>query len=120
MENMKLFDSEWKLMEILWANEPINAKQISLLANDRIGWNKNTTYTVIKKLIEKGIIRREDPNFVCTALVKKEDVQKVETESLINKLYSGSRKAFFAAFLQGENLTDEELAEMKEMIGKKG
>jgi BlaI family penicillinase repressor len=119
MDNVKLFDSEFKLMELVWENEPVSAKQLSLLAKDLIGWNKNTTYTIIKKLIDKGVIRRDEPNFMCSSLIKKEEVQKAETESLIEKLYSGSKKAFFAAFLQNENLSEEELAEIKAMIDKR-
>lgn len=119
MDSIKLFDSELKLMEILWANEPISAKQLSLLAKDQIGWNKNTTYTIIKKLIDKEIILRKEPNFICTSLIKKEDVRKAETDSLIDKLYDGSKKAFFAAFLQSESLSDEDIAELKAMIEKR-
>lgn len=65
----KLFDSEAKIMEILWANGPLTAKEISLIAARTIGWNKNTTYTVIKKLEAKGFLRRDEPGFLCTALV---------------------------------------------------
>lgn len=115
MENMKLFDSELKIMEIVWENEPIRAKDISLIAADLIGWNKNTTYTVIKKLIEKNAVQRQEPNFICTSLVKKEDVQKAETKSLIDKLYGGSKKAFFAAFIEN-GISDEELSELKGLI----
>jgi predicted transcriptional regulator len=116
---MKLYDSEWKLMEVVWANEPVSAKQLSMLASQQIGWNKNTTYTVIKKLIEKDVIERSEPNFVCTSLLKKEDAVKAETSSLIDRAFAGSRKAFFSAFLEGEELSDEEIAELKAMIEKK-
>lgn len=116
---MKLYDSEWKLMEVLWANEPISAKQLSVLTSAQIGWNKNTTYTVIKKLIEKDVIARSEPNFMCTSLLKKEDAVKSETSSLIERVFAGSRKAFFAAFLEGEELSEEEIAELKAMIEKK-
>lgn len=61
MESVKLYDSEWKLMEILWEGEPVSARDLAVLAAERIGWNKNTTYTIIKKLVEKGVIRREEP-----------------------------------------------------------
>ena len=78
----KLFDSEAKVMEIIWENNPISAKEISLIAAETIGWNKNTTYTVIKKLEAKGFIRREDPGFICTPLVSQIEVQKVEAALL--------------------------------------
>lgn len=119
MEQRKLFDSELKLMELLWAREPVSAKQLSLLAEEEIGWNKNTTYTVIKKLIEKGVILRTEPNFMCTSLVDKKAVRSAETKSLIGKFFGGSKKAFFAALLEDESLTDEELAELKDMIEKR-
>lgn len=118
MEMVKLFDSELKIMEIVWEHEPISAKEISIIAADTIGWNKNTTYTVIKKLIDKNIINREEPNFSCTSIVKKEDVAKLETKSLIDKLYGGSKKAFFAAFIENEKLSETEIAELKTMIEK--
>ena len=118
METVKLFDSELKIMDIVWEREPVSAKEISLIAADTIGWNKNTTYTIIKKLIEKNAIVRTEPNFVCTSLIKKEDVQKAETMNLIDKLYNGSKKAFFAAFIE-ENISEDELAELRELIEKR-
>lgn len=66
---MKIFDSEIKLMEIIWRDEPVSAKAVSLAAEKEIGWNKNTTYTVLKKLIDKGYVRREEPGFVCSSLI---------------------------------------------------
>lgn len=119
MESIKLFDSELKLMEILWDKEPVSAKNISLIAAETIGWNKNTTYTVIKKLIEKNYILRTEPNFICTSTIKKQDVQEAETKSLIEKLYEGSKKAFFAAFINEGSITEEELEAIKKMIEKR-
>lgn len=119
MQEIKLFDSERKLMEILWKNGPLEAKEVCRLAGDAIGWNKNTTYTILKKLVEKGALRRDEPRFLCTPLVDKEEVRLAETRSLIDRLYDGSRKAFFASFLQQENLTREELDQLRDMIDKK-
>lgn len=118
MELLKLFDSELKVMDIVWEHEPISAKDISLIAARTIGWNKNTTYTIIKKLIEKNVLSRTEPNFICTSRIKKEEIRKAETNYLIDKLYGGSKKAFFAAFVQ-ESLSDEDFAELKAMIEKK-
>ena len=118
MDN-KLFDSELKLMEMIWQNEPVSAKQMSVLAEKSVGWNKNTTYTVLKKLIEKNVVLRTEPNFICTSLVKKEDVRKAETNTLISKLFNGSKKAFFSALLEDESLTEEELDELRQMIEKR-
>ena len=118
MATMKLFDSELKLMEIIWDKEPISAKEISRIAAEIIGWNKNTTNTVIKKLIDKKAVLRTEPDFICTSLIKKENIQSSETRNLIDKLYNGSKKKFFAAFLEKENLTEDEIAEIRSMIEK--
>ena len=120
MDIIKLFDSEIKIMEIIWDREPILAKEISLIIAKNIGWNKNTTYTIIKKLIDKQIVNRTEPNFICTSKIKKEEVQRSETNSLIEKLYKGSKSAFFSAFLQNEKLTVDEINELKELINKSG
>ena len=115
----KLFDSELKVMEIVWANEPVSAKQISLSAANTIGWNKNTTYTVIKKLEAKGFIRREEPGFICTAVVSQDEIQKSETQSLVNKLFGGSKKALFSALLEDETLSADDIQDLREMIEKR-
>lgn len=112
----KLFDSESKVMEIIWEKSPISAKEISMIAAERIGWNKNTTYTVIKKLEAKGFIQRKDPGFVCTPLVSKNQIQKVEATSLVKKVFGGSRKALFSALLEDEPLTEEEVDELRKLI----
>lgn len=112
----KLFESEAKVMEIIWAKAPISAKDISLIAAERIGWNKNTTYTVIKKLKAKGFIRREDPGFICTPLISQNQMQKVEATSLVKKVFGGSRKALFSALLEDEPLSDEEIDELRKLI----
>lgn len=114
----KLFDSEIKVMEIIWEKGPLSAKEISLIAADSIGWNKNTTYTVIKKLEAKGFIRRDEPGFICTPLVSREQMQKQETESLINKFFGGSKKALFSALIDKEDLTDEQSEELQRLIDK--
>ncbi len=116
---MKLFDSEMKIMELIWELEPVSAKELSVTAEKNIGWNKNTTYTVIKKLIGKGYVKREEPDFVCTSLISKDEVRKTETKGLIEKLFGGSKKALFSALLEDRDMTDEELEELREMIDKR-
>ncbi len=113
---MKVFDSEIKLMEIIWEHEPISAKEVSLLADKEIGWNKNTTYTVIKKLIDKGYVKRDEPGFICTSLISKDEVQKSEAKGLVDKLFAGSKKALFSALLEDEELTDDEISELRDLI----
>ena len=114
----KLFDAELRLMEIIWKHEPISAKEISVIAAEQFDWNKNTTYTVIKRLIEKEVLRRNEPGFVCLSVVKRDEVQRAETNTLIEKLFGGSKKAFFAAFAD-EKLSSEEVEALKALIEKK-
>jgi predicted transcriptional regulator len=117
MEN-KLFDSELKLMELVWEAEPVSAKQLSITAAERFGWNKNTTYTVLKKLVEKKVISRSEPGFMCDSLVGREDVRRAETENLIKKMYGGSKKALFSSLLEDETISADELDDLKRLIEK--
>ncbi len=114
-----LFDSELKVMELIWTNEPISAKDISFLAEKQIGWNKNTTYTVIKKLETKGFILRTDPGFICTSAISKEEVCKTEAKTLVDKLFGSSRKALFSALLKDEALSQEEIDDLRNLIEKR-
>lgn len=114
--SLKLFDSELKVMEVLWREGTLTAGQIAGILKEETGWNRNTTYTVIKKCIEKGAVERTEPKFVCKAAVSKEEIQAYETEELIEKMFDGSRQKFFAAFLSENTLTDDELAQLKELI----
>lgn len=113
---MKLFDSEMKIMELIWANAPVSAKELSLLAASELDWNKNTTYTVIKKLVAKGYIRRDEPGFLCTPLITKDDVRRAETQGLIDRLFGGSKKALFSSLLEDEKLSEKELEELRKLI----
>ena len=113
---IKLFDSELKVMEVLWKEGELAAGQISKILKEEIGWTRNTTYTVIKKCIEKGAIERIEPRFICKAMISKEDVQAYETEELIERMFDGSKKQFFAALLSEKSLTYEELQQLKDLI----
>ena len=115
----KMFDSELKVMELIWANEPISAKELSILAEREFGWNKNTTYTVIKKIEAKGYIERRDPGFICVCLISKKEVCQNEAKGLVDKLFGGSRKALFSALLEDEKLTREEIDEIYKLIDKR-
>ena len=114
--DIKLFDSELKVMELLWEAGPLTAGRLAALLKEQIGWNRNTTYTVVKKLLEKGAVRRADPNFVCSALISREQVQRQEADALINKLFNGSAEVFLAAFLSGKTLTKEEIARLTDLV----
>lgn len=117
--DLKLFDSEIKVMDLIWENEPVSAKELSILAAQETGWNKNTTYTVIKKLEAKGYIKRQEPGFICTSLISKDEVCRAETQSLVNKLFGGSKKALFSALLEDEKLSGKELEELRKMIDER-
>lgn len=114
----KLFDSEKKVMEVLWANGTMTAGEVVKVLKDSVGWNRNTTYTVIKKCIAKGAIRRGEPKFQCTALVSREQVQDYETNELVDRMFDGSKEKFFAAFLDGKKLSDSEIENLKELVNK--
>lgn len=114
----KLFDSELKVMEPLWEEGPLSAGQLAKLLADRVGWNRNTTYTVIKKLVDKGAVTRSDPGFVCTAALSREEVRRTEAEGLVDKLFGGSPSLFLSAFVSGKKLSDEEVAHLRELVEK--
>lgn len=83
---MKLFDSEWKVMDELWENGDLSAKELSQRLNSCVSWNKNTTYTVIKECVDKGAIARLEPNFICHALISRRE----ETQALLDRAFDGS------------------------------
>lgn len=113
----KLFDSELKVMEPLWEGGPQTAGELAKRLAAAVGWNRNTTYTVIKKLIDKGAVSRSDPGFLCTPLITREEVQRQETDSLISRLFGGSATQFLSAFLSERDLTPAEADQLRELIG---
>ncbi len=114
--DIKLFDSELKVMGVLWDEDDTTAKHISDVLKEEIGWNMNTTYTLIKRCIKKGAIERSEPNFMCHAIIPKEEVQEAETTELINKVYDGSADKLFAALLGRKKLSPEEIAKLKQIV----
>lgn len=115
-ENIKLFDSELKVMDILWKEGIVPAKYVADRLTQELGWNKNTTYTLIKRCMKKGAIERTEPNFMCHALIAKEDVQETETNELINKIYDGSVDKMFAALLGRKKLSAEQIEKLKQIV----
>lgn len=113
---IKLFDSELKVMNILWDRGAMTAKQISMLLNEEIGWNVNTTYTLINRCIKKGAIERVEPNFMCKALISKQKVQEVETKNLIDKIYDGSADLLFSALLGRKKLSKAQINKLKQIV----
>lgn len=115
-KNYKLFDSEKKVMEVLWENGTMTAGEIVKVLKESTGWNRNTTYTVIKKCIDKGAIERSEPHFICRPLITKEQVQDYETNELVDKMFDGSKEKFFAAFLNGSKLSQDEIKSLKDIV----
>ncbi len=114
---IKLFDSELKVMDVLWREGDCTAKYIASVLTAEVGWNINTTYTLIKRCIKKGAIERTEPNFMCHALIPKERVQEAETEELINKVYDGSADKLFSALLGRKKLSESQIEKLKQIVG---
>lgn len=113
---IRLVDSEIKIMNVIWERGDLTAKQISNILKEEIGWNINTTYTLINRCIKKGAILRKEPNFLCQALVTKEEVQEQETEDLIQKMYDGSADKLFSALLGRKKVSKEQIEKLKEIV----
>ena len=114
----KLFDAELKVMNVIWREGEPTAKHVADELNKAVGWNVNTTYTLIKRCIEKGAVERLEPNYRCHALVTKQEVQRAETDELVDKLFDGSADKLFAALLSRKSLTAEEIARLREIVGE--
>ncbi len=114
MKDYKLFDGEYKFMCIIWDNEPINSTKLHKICLEKLGWKKSTTYTMIRKLSKKGLIKNE--NAVVTVLVKKDEVEKYESEQLVNRVFDDSLPNFISAFLKDRKLTEKEANEIKKVI----
>lgn len=114
--DIKLFDSELKVMGILWNEGDCPARHIAGVLTGEYGWNINTTYTLIKRCIKKGAIERSEPNFMCHALISKEEVQEAETNELINKIFDGAADKLFASLLGKKKLSAEQIERLKQIV----
>lgn len=114
--NRKLFDSERKIMDVLWREGEQSAGQLAKILKEETGWNRNTTYTVIKKCIDKGVVQRLDPGFICIPLIDKEQIQQQEAQELIDKVFDGSAPLLFASLLGNNKLSSQEIETLKQMI----
>lgn len=112
----KLQTAELKVMSVLWREGDLTAKKISDILKEEIGWNMNTTYTLIKRCIKKGFIERREPHFVCHALYSKESIQQCEITDLIDKIFDGSKNLLFASLLNTEKISGEDIEYLKELI----
>ena len=116
METPKIFESEYRFCLILWDHQPVNSTKLVQLCKEQLGWSKATTYTVIRRLAERGVLKNE--NAVVTALVSKEQVQEAELEELVEKTFEGSVPAFIAAFSRSRKLSKEDAAKLRDLIDR--
>lgn len=118
MSTPKIFESEYRFCLILWEHEPISSRELSELCKEKLGWSKTTTYTVIKRLSDRGVLKNE--NTVVTSLVSKDEAQVSEIDELMEKKFEGSIPAFIAAFARSRKLSDKEIAEIRQIIEQGG
>ena len=116
METPKIFESEYRFCLILWEQEPVNSTKLVELCKAQLGWSKATTYTVIRRLGERGVLKNEDGTV--TSLVSKEDAQAREINELVEEKFQGSLPAFIAAFTKRQDISNEELDEVQRMIDR--
>ncbi len=114
MDTPKVFESEYRFCLILWENEPIKSSKLVELCKEQLGWKPTTTYTVIKRLSERGVLKNE--NTIVTSLVSKEDVQATELNEMVEKTFEGSLPAFIAAFTKHQKISDEDINALQQMI----
>ena len=116
METPKIFESEYRFCLILWEHEPVTASELVKLCQEQLGWKRTTTYTVIKRLSERGVLKNEEGTV--TSMISKEEAQASEIEELVEKKFEGSLPAFVAAFTKHQNMSGEELDEVQRMIDR--
>ena len=116
MATPKVFESEYRFCLILWKHEPINSTQLAKLCHEELGWSRTTTYTVIKRLSDRGVVKNE--NATVTSLISKEEIQAAEMEEMVEKTFEGSLPAFIAAFAKRQALSDAEIEEIRRIIEK--
>ena len=114
----KIFESEYRFCLILWENEPIRSRDLAVLCKERLGWSKTTTYTVIKRLSDRGVVKSE--NTVVTSLVSKDEAQAAELDEMLDKRFENSLPAFIAAFAKRQNLSDEDIDALRRIIENGG
>ncbi len=116
MSTPKIFESEYRFCLILWENEPVSSRQLSDLCKEKLGWSKTTTYTVIKRLSDRGVLKNE--NATVTSLISKDEAQVSEIDELMEKKFEGSIPAFLAAFARSRKLSEKEISEIRRIIEK--
>ncbi len=116
MSTPKVFESEYRFCLILWEHEPVKSSELVRLCKEQLGWKSTTTYTVIKRLAERGVLKNE--NTIVTSLVTKDEVQAAEIDELVEKTFEGSLPAFVAAFTKHQNISEKEIDEVQRMIDR--
>ena len=116
MQTPKVFESEYRFCLILWENEPIKSSDLVNLCKEQLDWKPTTTYTVIKRLSERGVLKND--NTIVTSLVSKDEVQAAEIDEMVKKTFEGSLPAFIAAFTKHQRISDKELDEVQAMIDR--
>ena len=114
MATPKVFESEYRFCLILWQHEPVNSTQLARLCREQLGWSRTTTYTVIRRLSERGVVKNE--NATVTSLVSKEEIQAAEMDEMMEKTFEGSVPAFLAAFTRRQSLSAEDVAALRRYI----
>lgn len=114
METPKIFESEYRFCEILWDNEPVSSSELVRLCSEKLEWKKSTTYTVIKRLTERGVIKSEDA--IVSSLYSREEIQAAESAEVVERSFAGSLPSFIAAFTKNKKLTQDEIAEIQAII----
>ena len=114
MDTPKVFESEYRFCLILWEHEPVKSSELVTLCKEQLGWKPTTTYTVIKRLSERGIL--ENNNKIVTSLVSKDQVQAAELNEMVEKTFEGSIPAFITAFCRSKKLTEKEIAQLQKLI----
>lgn len=116
MDTPKVFESEYRFCLILWENEPVKSSKLVDLCKEQLGWKPTTTYTVIKRLSKRGVLKNE--NTVVTSLVSKDQVQAAELNEIVEKTFEGSLPAFIAAFTKHQKISDAEIDAVQQMIDR--
>lgn len=114
MEYVKLFDGEYRVMKIIWENEPLSSRELAEICMKELDWKRTTTYTMLKRLIEKGYAQNE--NKTVTSLISREEVQRRESKDFVKKNFAGSLYSFIAAFTSDNDLSDEEIKKIQKLI----
>lgn len=116
MDTPKIHESEYRFCQILWAHEPVKSKELVRLCQEQLGWKSTTTYTVIKRLSQRGVLKNEDT--VVTSLISKDEAQQAEIDDLVEKKFGGSLPAFIAAFTRRQSLSEAEIDAVQAMIDR--